>query len=36
MGRDSEWGVDCKTGKGENKLGNILMNVRKMLRINAL
>ena len=34
--RDSEWGVDCKTGKGENKLGNILMNVRKMLRINAL
>ncbi len=29
---DREWGVDYKTGEGNNKLGKILMRVRKLLR----
>jgi ribA/ribD-fused uncharacterized protein len=28
---DTFWGVDLNTGKGENHLGKILMNVRKTL-----
>lgn len=29
---DTYWGVDIKTGKGQNKLGKILMKVREELR----
>jgi predicted NAD-dependent protein-ADP-ribosyltransferase YbiA (DUF1768 family) len=29
---DKFWGVDLKTGKGENNLGKILMEVRTQLR----
>ena len=29
---DTFWGVDLKTGKGENNLGKILMKIRKELR----
>lgn len=29
---DSYWGVDLKTGKGQNKLGRLLMKVRAKLR----
>ena len=29
---DRYWGVDLKTGKGENRLGKILMRVRKELQ----
>ena len=29
---DTFWGVDLRTGKGENKLGHILMRVREELR----
>ncbi len=29
---DTFWGVDLRTGKGENKLGKILMRVRKELK----
>ena len=31
---DTIWGVDAKTGKGENNLGKILMKVRAELRQN--
>lgn len=30
--RDTFWGVDLKTGKGKNKLGELLMSVRDILR----
>jgi ribA/ribD-fused uncharacterized protein len=29
---DTFWGVDINTGKGENKLGKILMDIRKYIR----
>ena len=31
---DTFWGVDAKTGKGENNLGRILMKIREELRKN--
>ncbi len=30
---DKFWGVDLKTGKGDNRLGQIIMDVRKELRV---
>jgi len=32
--RDTYWGVDLKTGEGQNVLGNILMNLRETYRKN--
>jgi hypothetical protein len=31
---DVYWGVDSKTGKGKNKLGKMLMKLRKILKEN--
>jgi len=31
---DTYWGIDLRTGKGENNLGKILMKVREELRRN--
>lgn len=33
---DTFWGVDLRTGKGSNRLGYILMDVRSDLEINSL
>ena len=30
---DTFWGVDLKTGKGENHLGKLLMKIRKELNL---
>ena len=30
---DTEWGVDLYTGKGENKLGKILMRIRSEIQV---
>ena len=32
---DTYWGVDVRTGKGKNKLGKILMKIRKELQKEA-
>jgi ribA/ribD-fused uncharacterized protein len=33
---DTYWGVDLKTGEGDNFLGRLLMKVREEVRTNAL
>ena len=34
--RDTFWGVDLKTGKGDNHLGKLLMKIREEIRENQL
>lgn len=34
--KDTFWGIDLKTGEGENHLGRILMKLRKHIRANGL
>jgi len=33
--RDTYWGVDLKTGEGQNVLGNLLMNLRQIYKDNG-
>ena len=33
---DTFWGVDLRTGKGENRLGNMIMEIRELLKQDKL